>query len=135
MQKQITLVRTDVELLFQYLTGVEFDFDRCDSACWEVLDFSMIDLLKCGKATPTTVEIITPMLESMNRALVRHSLISMSSQSLEFVDKLAICMLAYCKYLLWHDKCNDPVLYRSYVLKVVVLCPANLKNIPVFCSL
>ncbi len=134
MQEQITLVRTDVELLFQYLTNVKFDFDRCESACWEVLNCSMMDLLKCGKATPTIVEMISPLLESMNRTLVSYTLTSISSQGVSFVDKLAICMLAYCKYLLWHDRYKDPELYRSYVLKVAVLCPANLKSIPIFCS-
>lgn len=97
---------------------------------WDSLDISLQEVVSVGRAS-MKLRIITPtILDSKLDTALINIFNTLSTQDLIYADKLALCFLAYVKFVTMTNKWE-----RKINLRIASLCSFSCQNVPLFMNI
>lgn len=135
MNELRSLQPSDVEILYDALAELGFNIERLGSLSWDALEFKTSEILKVEPVNPLLSELVPVILDAGDSQMVSNTLFGIAGMMHGFSEKLVVCLLAYCKFLMQDKRGTNVSKTREVLLKIAVICPANLCSTPVFCSI
>lgn len=135
MNELRSLQPSDVEILYDALAELGFNIEHLGSLSWDALEFKTSEILKVEPVNPLLSELVPVILDAGDSQMVSNTLFGIAGMMHGFSEKLVVCLLAYCKFLMQDKRGTNVSKTREVLLKIAVICPANLCSTPVFCSI
>lgn len=135
MNELRSLQPSDVEILYDALAKLGFNIEHLGSLSWDALEFKTSEILKVDPINPLLSELVPVILDAGDCQMVSNTLLGIAGLMQGFSAKLIVCLLAYYKFLVQDKRGTNVSKIREVLLKIAVLCPANLCSTPVFCSI
>lgn len=135
MNELRSLQPSDVEILYDALAELGFNIEHLGSLSWDALEFKTSEILKVEPVNPLLSELVPIILDAGDSQMVSNTLFGIAGMMHGFSEKLVVCLLAYCKFLMQDKRGTNVSKTREVLLKIAVICPANLCSTPVFCSI
>lgn len=135
MNELRSLQPSDVEILYDALAELGFNIEHLGSLSWDALEFKTSEILKVEPVNPLLSELVPIILDAGDSQMVSNTLFGIAGMMHGFSEKLVMCLLAYCKFLMQDKRGTNVSKTREVLLKIAVICPANLCSTPVFCSI
>ncbi len=122
-----------IETIYSTLVTERFDIPKTAQLPWDSLEFSLPVLLDIPQVSGLTAALIPSLLQSEDLLMIQNTLIGVTVQQLTLAEKLAICILTRLKFLAHQSGAlRNEVLYKKLRLQLAILCPANLRCVPLF---
>ena len=135
MNELRSLQPSNIEILYDALADLGFNIERLGSLSWDALEFKTSEILKIEPVNPLLSELVPVILDAGDSQMVSNTLFGIAGMMHGFSEKLVVCLLAYCKFLMQDKRGTNVSKTREVLLKIAVICPANLCSTPVFCSI
>lgn len=135
MNELRSLQPSNIEILYDALAELGFNIERLGSLSWDALEFKTSEILKIEPVNPLLSELVPVILDAGDSQMVSNTLFGIAGMMHGFSEKLVVCLLAYCKFLMQDKRGTNVSKTREVLLKIAVICPANLCSTPVFCSI
>lgn len=135
MNELRSLQPSNIEILYDALAELGFNIERLGSLSWDALEFKTSEILKIDPVNPLLSELVPVILDAGDSQMVSNTLFGIAGMMHGFSEKLVVCLLAYCKFLMQDKRGTNVSKTREVLLKIAVICPANLCSTPVFCSI
>lgn len=135
MNELRSLQPSNIEILYDALADLGFNIERLGSLSWDALEFKTSEILKIEPVNPLLSELVPVILDAGDNQMVSNTLFGIAGMMHGFSEKLVVCLLAYCKFLMQDKRGTNVSKTREVLLKIAVICPANLCSTPVFCSI
>ena len=135
MNELRSLQPSNIEILYDALADLGFNIERLGSLSWDALEFKTSEILKIEPVNPLLSELVPVILDAGDSQMVSNTLFGIAGMMHGFSEKLVVCLLAYCKFLMQDKRGTNVSKTREVLLKIAVISPANLCSTPVFCSI
>lgn len=135
MNELRSLQPSNIEILYDALAELGFNIEHLGSLSWDALEFKTSEILKIEPVNPLLSELVPVILDAGDSQMVSNTLFGIAGMMHGFSEKLVVCLLAYCKFLMQDKRGTNVSKTREVLLKIAVICPANLCSTPVFCSI